>query len=124
MFGKKETRLETIVGSESVVEGKIRGKGTLRVDGAVDGDVDADSVVIGETGTVKGTIRTKRLVVGGRVEGNMVAEDSVDLRERAVVRGEIRTARISIREGARFDGRAVMEETAEKKEGEIVPIRS
>jgi cytoskeletal protein CcmA (bactofilin family) len=54
----------------------------------------------------------------------MVAEDSVDLRERAVVRGEIRTARISIREGARFDGRAVMEETAEKKEGEIVPIRS
>jgi cytoskeletal protein CcmA (bactofilin family) len=124
MFGKKDTRLETIVGSESVVEGKVRGKGTLRVDGTVDGDVESDSVVIGETGAVKGTIRAKRLVVGGRVEGNMVAEESVDLRERSVVRGEIRTARISIREGARFDGQAMMEEVPGKKEGDIVPIRS
>jgi cytoskeletal protein CcmA (bactofilin family) len=124
MFGKKETRLETIVGSESVVEGKIRGKGTLRVDGAVEGDVEADAVVIGETGTVKGTIRARRLVVGGRVEGNMFADDSVDLRERAVVIGEVRTTRISIREGARFDGRTVMDETGEKMEGEIVRIRS
>jgi cytoskeletal protein CcmA (bactofilin family) len=87
------------------------------------GDVEAESVVVGETGAVKGTIRAKRLIVGGRIEGNMIAEESVELRERAFVRGEVRTARISIREGARFDGRAVMTEDEEETEAEIVPIR-
>ena len=65
MFGKGSRKLETIVGNDTRIAGKASVKGTIRVDGIVDGDVQADRVVVGETGKILGNTRTRGMVVGG-----------------------------------------------------------
>jgi len=113
MFGKGSRKLETIVGDDTRIAGKVSVKGTIRVDGIVEGDVEADWVVVGETGKIRGNIRTRGMVVGGSVEGNIEATETVELREKAAMVGEIHTPKLGISEGAVFDGRARMKSDAE-----------
>lgn len=113
MFGKGSRKLETIVGNDTRIVGKVSVKGTIRVDGIVEGDVQADWVVIGETGKLRGNTRTRGIVVGGDVEGNIEATEAVELREKARMAGEIHAPKLAISEGAVFDGRVRMESDAE-----------
>jgi cytoskeletal protein CcmA (bactofilin family) len=113
MFGKGSRKLETIVGDGTRIAGEVDVKGTIRVDGIVEGDVQADWVVVGETGKIRGNIRTRGMVVGGSVEGNIQATETVELREKATMVGEIHTPKLGVSEGAVFDGRARMKSDAE-----------
>ena len=113
MFGKGSQKLETIVGNETRITGKVDVKGTIRVDGIVEGDVQADWVVVGETGKILGNTRTRGMVVGGSVEGNIEATETVELRQKATMVGEIHAPKLAISEGAVFDGHARMKSDAE-----------
>ena len=130
MFGKGSQKLETIVGNDTRIVGKVSVKGTIRIDGIVEGDVQADWVVVGETGKILGNTRTRGMVVGGSVEGNIEATETVELREKATMVGEIDTPKLGISEGAVFDGRARMKNDAEPagtQEGNIrslIPTKS
>jgi len=130
MFGKGSQKLETIVGNDTRIEGKVSVKGTIRVDGTVEGDIQADWVVVGVTGKILGDTRTRGMVVGGSVEGNIEATETVELREKATMVGEIHAPKLAISEGAVFDGRARMKsdgESAGAQEGnvrELIPTKS
>jgi cytoskeletal protein CcmA (bactofilin family) len=127
MFGKGSQKLETIVGDGTRIAGKMSVKGTIRVDGIVEGDVEADWVVVGETGKIRGNTRTRGMVVGGSVEGNIEATETVELREKATMVGEIQTPKLGVSEGAAFDGRARMKRDAEPagiQEGNVRPLIS
>jgi len=113
MFGKGSRKLETIVGDDTRVSGQVSVKGTIRIDGIVEGDVQADWVLVGETGILRGNTRTRGIVVGGTVEGNIEATEAVELREKARMVGEIHAPKLGISEGAVFDGRARMKGVAE-----------
>jgi len=125
MFGKGSRKLETIVGDGTRIAGKVSVKGTIRVDGIVEGDVQADWVVVGETGMIRGNTRTRGMVVGGSVEGNIEATETVELREKATMVGEIHAPKLGVSEGAVFDGRARMKSDAEPVgivEGNVRPL--
>jgi cytoskeletal protein CcmA (bactofilin family) len=130
MFGKGSRTLETIVGSDTRIAGKVSVKGTIRVDGIVEGDVEADWVVVGEAGKIQGNTRARGVVVGGSVEGNIEAAESVELREKATMVGEIHAPKLGISEGAVFDGRARMTSDADPagiQEGNVrslIPTKS
>jgi len=125
MFRKGSQKLETIVGNDTRIAGQVSVKGTIRIDGTVEGDVQADWVVVGETGKILGNTRTRGMVVGGSVEGNIEATESVELREKGTMVGEIRAPKLAISEGAVFDGRARMKDDAESagmQEGNVRPL--
>lgn len=125
MFGKGSQKLETIVGNDTRVAGKVSVKGTIRIDGIVEGDLQADWVVVGETGKILGNTRTRGMVVGGSVEGNIEATETVELKEKATMVGEIHAPKLAISEGAAFDGRARMKDDAEPsgiQEGNVRPL--
>jgi len=113
MFGKSSRKLETIVGDDTRITGKVSVKGTIRVDGILEGDVEADWVVVGEKGKIRGNTLSRGIVVGGSVEGNIEAAEAVELREKATVVGEIHAPKLGISEGAVFHGRARMRSDAE-----------
>ena len=115
MFGKiKETdaRMETVLGPETHFQGTIRSKGSIRVDGRVEGGISAEGVVVGETGQVQGDVTAKNIVIGGKVTGNILASNTLEMQTHSQVFGDIRTAQLSIAEGAVFEGNCVM--TTEK----------
>ena len=125
MFGKGSRKLETIVGNDTRIAGIVNVKGTIRVDGIVEGDVQADWVVVGEYGKIRGNTRTRGMVVGGSVEGNIEATEAVELREKSTMVGEIHAPKLGISEGAVFDGRARMTDDAVPAgipEGNIRPL--
>ena len=99
-------------------------KGTIRIDGIVEGNVQADWVVIGESGRVRGNIRTRGIVVGGSVDGNIDAEETVELAGKSSMIGEIFTPKLAVAEGAVFDGHSRMKGEAEPSEAPEGKIRA
>ncbi len=108
MFHRNTEKLESLVGSDSVFRGNITTKGTLRVDGQVEGNIEADWVVLGEKACVKGDIAARGVVIGGRVEGNLTAREICEVRNKGQIFGEIVTTKLVIAEGAVFDGKSTM----------------
>ena len=108
MFHKNTEKLESLIGASSSVKGEITTKGTLRVDGSVDGNISADWVVIGEKAGIRGDITARGIIVGGRIDGNLKAKEIVEIKNKGHVFGEIFTSKLTIAEGAIFDGRSSM----------------
>ena len=122
MFGKSSAKLETVIGADSTITGELEIQGTVRVDGAVEGDIRADWVIIGETGRIRGNVQARMLVVGGRIDGNIDASEIVELKDKAQIFGEICTAKLTVSEGALFDGQSSMKRKKETSEGQITTL--
>jgi cytoskeletal protein CcmA (bactofilin family) len=120
MFHKNKEKLESFIGINSNFKGDINTKGTLRIDGTMDGNASADWVVLGEKAFHKGDIMARGIIVGGKVEGNLKAKEIVEIKSRGQVSGDISTNKLSIVEGAVFNGKALME----KEESKIVEFQA
>lgn len=103
----------SIIGPAMRVVGDITTDGTVRIEGQVEGTIEAArAVILAQEGVVKGDIRTQDAVIGGTVEGSIVASSRLELQSTAVVHGEITTRAncLKLEEGARFAGRIQMDE--------------
>jgi len=78
MFGKKppkpQTRIDSLIGAGTRIEGNVIFAGGLRIDGEVKGDVrcaedQAGTLVISEHARVEGEIAVAHLVVNGTIVG-------------------------------------------------------
>jgi len=109
---KTETANElNLIGTGTVLEGKIKTPGSIRIDGRIVGEVVvAQSIAVGPSGDVEGTITAKNITIGGKIKGTVLAQEKLVLESRASVRGDIRAAKLVIDEGAVFDGKCVMSE--------------
>jgi len=117
MFGKKEhsvpKEIETIIGENTLFQGTIKSKGSVRIDGRLEGSiVEASQVIVGAKGYVQGDITAHSVIIGGKVNGNVTAVESIEIQPGAQLLGDIHTSTLSIGEGAVFEGHCVM--TSEK----------
>lgn len=83
---------------------RIISRGTLQIDGEVEGDVAGKEVIIGEMGQVTGIVAAERVIVRGKIAG-AIRSVMVALQSSARVDGEIHHRSLSIEQGAQFDGR-------------------
>ena len=114
MFSKNTEKLESFIGANSVFKGDIETKGTLRVDGTLEGNVNADWVILGEKASLKGDIKARGIIVGGKVEGNLVAGEIVEIKAKGQISGDVSTNKFTIVEGGIFDGRSSMQKDKSK----------
>jgi len=103
-----DTHLETVVGTESSFEGQLRSKGSIRIDGKIEGGVSAEGVILGERGEVQGDISARTVVLGGKVTGNIHATESLELLAKCQVFGDLHAPQLLIAEGAIFEGSCLM----------------
>jgi cytoskeletal protein CcmA (bactofilin family) len=109
MSDKSVTKELNLIGQGTIVEGTIRTKGNLRVDGKVRGEVHStENLAIGPGGEVEGGVTGKNVIIGGRVKGNVSSVEKLVLESKSVVHGDIRAQRLVIDEGAVFDGHVAM----------------
>ena len=120
MFHRNTEKLESFIGGNSRFKGDIDIKGTLRVDGAMEGNIAADWVILGEKGSLKGDVAARGIVVGGKIEGNLKAAEIVEIKPKGQVSGDIHTNKLTVLEGGTFDGRSTMK----KEESKIIEFQS
>lgn len=102
------SRMETMIGSDTILYGNLTSNETIRIDGKVEGNVtNASQVIVGEGGEIMGDINASAVVVGGQVTGNIVSH-SLEILSEAKIHGDIKTASLSIAEGSIFEGNCAM----------------
>ncbi|MBI3298225.1 MAG: polymer-forming cytoskeletal protein [Elusimicrobia bacterium] len=105
----------TVIGSEAYFQGALTVRGSLRVDGEVEGNIlEAQTVIIGPKGRVRGDICAEHVVIAGSVSGEVAASSQLELKAGGRVVGDIRTPKLTIDDGAVFEGRCAMTEGAAK----------
>jgi cytoskeletal protein CcmA (bactofilin family) len=109
MAEKKAGGELSLISPGTVIEGKLKTEGNIRIDGKLIGDLAARAnAAVGLTGSVEGTLQAKNISLAGKVHGTVTAEEKLILESKAVVRGDIRAARLVVDEGAIFDGECAM----------------
>ncbi len=108
MFTKRSEKIESFVGENSHFTGNIETIGTIRIDGLLEGHIQADWVILGEKATVKGNIIARGIVVGGKIEGNLLAKEVVDVKAKGVISGDIEAGKFLVVEGGVLNGRVSM----------------
>lgn len=116
MFGSKPTkpqnRIDSLIGSGTIVEGNIEFTGGLRVDGRVRGNVAAtdgqpSTLVLSEKAQIEGEIRVSHAVINGTVIGPVHGAEYVELQPKSNVTGDVHYRTLEIQLGAVVQGRLV-----------------
>ena len=123
IFGKSnkpQTRIDSLIGAGTTVEGDISFSGGLRIDGEVKGNVRSANdqpavVVLSEHGKVEGEIHVSHVVINGTVIGPVIADDSLELQPGARVKGDVSYASLEIHLGAVVEGRLLHNANAAKQ---------
>jgi cytoskeletal protein CcmA (bactofilin family) len=94
----------------SKINGKVSFEGPARIDGEVDGEINAkDSVAIGEGAVVTAQIKAASVMVAGKVSGDIVATQRIEIRPSAKVVGNLTAPVLVVHEGALFEGHCSMQ---------------
>ncbi|MFL5799206.1 MAG: polymer-forming cytoskeletal protein [Actinomycetota bacterium] len=103
----------TVVGQGARLEGTIVSAGSLRVDGQVKGQINADGdVMLSPQSQVDADIRADNVVVAGRFKGNIVVKGKAELARGGRVDGNITSKSLVVQEGGIFCGQSNMDEGA------------
>lgn len=112
----RDVSLQASLGKGSRVEGKLRFDGSVRIDGQVDGEIDAqDSVIVGETAVVTAQIKAGTVIVKGNIHGDVIATKRVELQAPGKLVGNITTPSLVIHEGVVFEGQCSMGSGADSR---------
>ena len=99
----------TSVDASTELEGRLRCKETLRIDGRIQGEIECDkTVLVGEGARIFASIAADEVQIAGLVEGDIAARRKITLARTAVVVGDLTTPGIVIEEGAKLKGRIVI----------------
>lgn len=98
-----------IIGASSTIRGEFQSAGSIRIEGALVGDVTTRSrLVMSEKALVTGNVFADSAEISGRVEGDVRIKGTLFLHEKAVIEGNIFTKRLVVELGAVFNGRCKM----------------
>ncbi|MES2604834.1 MAG: polymer-forming cytoskeletal protein [Pseudomonadota bacterium] len=96
---------ETLIASGITIEGKINGKGSVRVAGKFKGDIHVEGdLTIDAAASVEGQVQAGEINVNGTLQGNITNARHVELKQGSTVTGDIKAGTLSVTAGARMRG--------------------
>ncbi|HTH44115.1 MAG TPA: polymer-forming cytoskeletal protein [Oxalicibacterium sp.] len=120
MFSRKtKSTIDSLIGADTTIEGNIRFKGGLRIDGRVKGDVIAEAdeismLVISEHAKVEGQVRVAHLLVNGEVVGPVYSSELLELQPKARITGDVQYKALEMHGGAVVSGKLTHANAAEE----------
>lgn len=116
MWSKSKTgakhSYDTLISSQTNIEGDVHFSGGLHIDGEIRGSVIAESgskavVRISDHGLVQGQVRAPHIIINGRVDGDVFSSEHIELAANAVVNGTVHYQLIEMVMGAQVNGNLV-----------------
>lgn len=114
--GKKSkgvsTKVDTIIGQQTRIEGDIHFSGGLHIDGRIKGGVIAETgsgsvLTISEHGNIEGDVRVPTVILNGQVTGDVRSAERIELAAKAKVDGDVYYNLIEMAMGAAVNGSLV-----------------
>ncbi|HEU4865662.1 MAG TPA: polymer-forming cytoskeletal protein [Actinomycetota bacterium] len=101
----------TIVGQGARLEGTVVSAGSLRIDGQVKGQINAEGdVLLSPQSQVEADIRAQNVVVAGRFKGAINVKGRAELARGGRVDGDITSKTLVVEEGGIFQGQSIMDQ--------------
>jgi cytoskeletal protein CcmA (bactofilin family) len=105
MATRNDVPNNSVIGENSVFEGRFYVSGSILIEGKFDGEIKTeDHLTVGPTGKVKTDIYARRVTVGGTLIGNITASEEVDLLANGKVLGNIVTPKLNVEDGVLIQG--------------------
>ena len=92
-------KTKSVLVSDVKIKGNITEKGSIIIDGEVNGNINAEHVETFDNSTIEGNITSKNVLIGGKLKGD-IDSDKVHLKKTADVEGKIKQKTLSIEEGS------------------------
>jgi cytoskeletal protein CcmA (bactofilin family) len=104
--------IDTLIGKNSRIDGDLRYKGGLHVDGEIRGNVHAeegsDSMLsLSQHGTIRGEVKVPVQMINGTIEGDVHADKRLELGPEARITGDVYYNLVQIAVGATVNGKLV-----------------
>ncbi len=104
--------IDTIIGKKAHFKGELSTKGSVCVNGRLEGKINTDADLIIASGSkIVGNISGGNVVVSGNVEGNITAVHNLEIKKSGRVHGDLEGGRIVIEEGSSYRGRVKVKST-------------
>ena len=116
MFFKKankiDSRIDTLVGAETRIEGDLHFNGGLRVDGAIRGSVSEQNgtpstLILSEHGKIEGAVTAAKIVINGKVIGPVKSSHFIELQTKARITGDLYYKSLEMHTGAVIEGKLI-----------------
>ncbi len=109
---KPQSRIDSLIGAGTKIEGDVTFVGGLRVDGEVKGNVrstgdSGGTLVVSEHARIEGEIHVSHLVINGTIIGPVYSSEFLELQPRARVTGDVQYNSLEMHLGAIVQGRLV-----------------
>jgi cytoskeletal protein CcmA (bactofilin family) len=95
--------MPSIISQNFRVVGNITSEGDVQLDGTIDGNLKAKSLVIGATGSIRGEVKVDKVQVQGSVTGPIRGR-TVEIAKTAKVTGDVFYESLTVETGAVIDG--------------------
>jgi cytoskeletal protein CcmA (bactofilin family) len=119
-------KVNTLIGKDTLLKGTLESKGSLRIDGRMEGQIDnKGDFFVGESGVVAADLKARNVTIAGRFDGSIEAGGRLELKRTAVAKGTFKASTLHVEDGAVLDGSMEMKtgEGATKLQNEKYIIR-
>ena len=107
--------VNTLIGEETSIKGAIHSQRSIRIEGTLEGEVNAQGeVFVGEKSKIKANIYGRNVIVAGEVIGNIEAIKSLQILKTGKVYGNISGDQLNIEEGGIYKGKVNMDVISSK----------
>ena len=103
---QKLSNSKTIIGKDISIQGDIRGREHMIIDGSVKGNIEMDThnFTLGPDGRVEGKIHARNISISGDMKGNIKTPGKIEITQQASFQGDIIAKSIAVENGAFFKG--------------------
>lgn len=102
-----------LIGEGVSIKGEIRECREIEIHGTVEGDLEAEVLIVHASGRVKGNVNTDRAEIHGSIEGDVSVKNRLDVKAKGSVAGKTEYGELSVEAGGRVVG-TLADQTAKK----------
>lgn len=117
------SKLDTLLGGNTVITGDIKFNGVLHLDGTIKGSLvgsqGEDVLTISESGMVEGKIEVANIIINGTVKGDIIATGKIEVASKADIEGNVYYRNIEMETGSKINGQLIYQD----KENKVTPIK-
>ena len=111
-----QENVAAFIGPGVEFKGTISYKGSVQIDGLMDGEIHTDGkLVVGEQAVITAKVNAGSVISKGKITGDIVAQEKVQLLSSAVMEGSVCTPQLSMENGVLLNGSIEMKAEGTRK---------